>query len=149
VYDIYHIYQALPNTQTDTKLADRTATISKEPAADLASQVSNPAGSKDKAQAGADQRSELSALLNSLREDLAEAQRMRAELQSQLDAISSELAKLKEKSAADVKKVGDLITERNQLMVRLRDRDEELRGKSKLLEVSLATLLPYVCAEVC
>jgi len=59
---------------------------------------------------------------------------MRADLQSRLDAVSAELEKLKEKSAAEGKRIRDLTTERSHLMIRLRDRDEELKGKSKLLE---------------
>lgn len=62
---------------------------------------------------------------------------MRADLQTRLDTVSTELEKLKEKSAADGKRIRDLTTERNHLMTRLRDRDEELKGKSKLLEVSM------------
>lgn len=69
---------------------------------------------------------------------------MRAELQGRLDSITSELEKLKEKSAVDTKRIGVLTTERNQLMTRLRDKDEELKGKSKLLEVSVIILVLLV-----
>ena len=120
----------------DTKLADRTAVTSTRPAADLAAQSSNLKFTQDKPHLSGDVSTDLSAMLASVREDLAEAQKMRAELQSRLDSTTAELEKLKEKSAVDAKRIGDLATERNQLVVRLRDRDEELRGKSKLLEVS-------------
>jgi chromosome segregation ATPase len=91
---------------------------------------------KDKSKPTGNTPTDLEVVLTSIRGDLAEAQKMRADLQSRLDSITSELDKLKEKSAADVKRIGDLTTERSQLMVRLRDRDEELKGKSKLLEVN-------------
>jgi chromosome segregation ATPase len=138
----------------DTKLADRTANAAnaananKEPITELASDAANLTVSKDKALPAGDQSSNLNALLISIREDLAEAQKMRADLQSRLDAVSAELEKLKEKSAAEGKRIRDLTTERSHLMIRLRDRDEELKGKSKLLEVRMTPISNRIRADI-
>ena len=56
-------------------------------------------------------------------------------MQTRFDAVTDELEKLKAKSRMDNKRINELSTERTTLMTRLRDRDEELRGKAKLLEV--------------
>ncbi|KAI4163471.1 MAG: hypothetical protein LQ342_002978 [Letrouitia transgressa] len=69
-----------------------------------------------------------------IREDLAEAQRSREILQSHLQKISDESQKLKIQTAVDNKRIADLTSERASLTIKIRDRDEELREKSKLLE---------------
>lgn len=43
---------------------------------------------------------------------------------------------MKKRAAVENQKFADLAVERTQLQVRIRDRDEELRGKAKLLDVS-------------
>jgi hypothetical protein len=50
--------------------------------------------------------------------------------------MMTELDKLKKRSNLDGKRVADLLAERTHLQLRLKDRDEELRGKAKLLDVS-------------
>lgn len=74
-------------------------------------------------------------LLATVRQDLSEAQQSRAALQTRLTATTYELEKLKTKSTSESKRIKELSAERSQLQLRLRDRDEELRGKAKLLEV--------------
>ena len=69
-----------------------------------------------------------------MRQDLAKAQHERAELQSRLDATSSELEVLKSRSKQETRRVSQLTANVNQLTLKLRDRDEELRGKAKLVE---------------
>ena len=49
--------------------------------------------------------------------------------------MTEDLKKLKIQSSIDSKRIGELTKERNMLITGLRDRDEELRGKAKLLEV--------------
>jgi Spy/CpxP family protein refolding chaperone len=88
---------------------------------------------------------DLQTLLSITRKDLSEAQRSRSELLEQLKKTTEELEKLKKKSALDSRKIADLAVERTQLQLKLRDRDEELRGKAKLLEVSVAT--PLLCVS--
>lgn len=69
------------------------------------------------------------------RADLAAAQRSRSELQEQLSRTTTELEKLKAKTQQDSRRIASLEGERTHLILRLKDRDEELRGKAKLLDV--------------
>lgn len=52
--------------------------------------------------------------------------------------------KLRAKSKADAKQIDELARERAYLAQKLKDRDEEARGKTKLLDVSIV-LLCGVC----
>jgi hypothetical protein len=70
-----------------------------------------------------------------LRVDLAEALRAKGQLQCRLNAAESELADLRSRSKSDSVKLRALTGERNALLVKVRDRNEELRDKSKLVEV--------------
>lgn len=72
--------------------------------------------------------------LAQIRQDLARAQQERADLKSRLDATSRELEVLKAKARADSKSIAQLRSSLSQLTIKLRDRDEELRGKAKLIE---------------
>lgn len=72
-----------------------------------------------------------------LKSDLAEALRSKGQLQSRLRVAEDELEKLRTKSKADNRIVKDLHAERAVLMTKVKDRDEELRGKAKLLEVGI------------
>ncbi|KAI9801540.1 MAG: hypothetical protein M1825_003219 [Sarcosagium campestre] len=66
--------------------------------------------------------------------DLAEAQRTKVDLEARLNLVTGQFERLKDKSRDESKLIGSLSHERNGLIVRVRDRDEELRGKAKLLE---------------
>lgn len=70
-----------------------------------------------------------------LKSDLAEALRAKGQLQSRLKVAEDELDKLRLKSKTDAKVIKDLYTERAALIIKVKDRDEELKGKAKLLEV--------------
>ena len=74
-------------------------------------------------------------LLSRVRLDLSEAQRSKVELQARLTACTDESDRLKGVSQTNAKRVQELSAERNILHTRVRDRDEELREKAKLLEV--------------
>lgn len=74
-------------------------------------------------------------LLIETRQDLAEAQKSRTELAERLDRTTEQLERLKKRAAVENQRTADLAVERTQLQVRVRDRDEELRGKAKLLDV--------------
>lgn len=76
-------------------------------------------------------------LLNSTRADLSEAQKARSKIQERLDQTNAQLEKLRKKNAHDSRRLNALDQERLQLQLRLKDRDEELRQKAKLLEVGL------------
>lgn len=69
------------------------------------------------------------------RQDLSEAQRSKGVMQSRLDSISDELQRLKLQSQHDSRRINELISEKTTLSIRMKDQDEELRGKAKLLEV--------------
>lgn len=69
-----------------------------------------------------------------IRQDLAKAQQERGDLQSRLDAVQRELETLKSKAKVDNKRIAQLNASVSQLTVKLRDREEELRGKAKLIE---------------
>uniref|UniRef100_A0A093VJJ7 Autophagy protein 16 n=1 Tax=Talaromyces marneffei PM1 TaxID=1077442 RepID=A0A093VJJ7_TALMA len=72
------------------------------------------------------------------RADLAAAQRSRTELQEKLTRTTTELDKLRSKTQQDSRRIASLEGERTHLTLRLKDRDEELRGKAKLLDVRVA-----------
>ena len=73
--------------------------------------------------------------LSHLRTDLSTAQRSRAELQERVKALSEELEKLRSQASRDTRLIGELTREKGSLERRLKDRDEELKGKSNLVEV--------------
>ncbi|KIX08261.1 uncharacterized protein Z518_02917 [Rhinocladiella mackenziei CBS 650.93] len=72
--------------------------------------------------------------LAQMRQDLAKAQQERSNLQSRLDTALRELETLKGKARADSKRITQLNSNLSQLTIKLRDRDEELKGKAKLIE---------------
>ncbi|RAO69904.1 uncharacterized protein BHQ10_005916 [Talaromyces amestolkiae] len=73
-------------------------------------------------------------VLLAARADLAAAQRSRSELQEQLTRTTTELDKLRSRTQQDSRRIASLEGERTHLTLRLKDRDEELRGKAKLLD---------------
>ena len=114
-------------------MADRTARFSNISASEAAKASSHDKGAEDETKAP----SALNPKVAKLQEDLAEAQRSRARLQSRLNDVMEELAKAQSTGKDDKKRLGQLTQERQTLITKLRDRDEELRGKTKLLEVIL------------
>lgn len=135
----------------DTRLADRTAKLA-TPIAPRASPdlgqrpsslneasrtVSTPLVNLSKKQPSRETGPSAADLLNTTRADLSEAQRSRSELQERLNRTNAEFEKLRKKSAQDSRRLNALDNERQQLQMRLKDRDEELRQKAKLLEVGL------------
>ncbi|KAK8872669.1 autophagy-related protein 16 [Apiospora arundinis] len=69
-----------------------------------------------------------------LKLDLAEALRSKGQLQAKLKTSTAELSELRAKSKTDDKRLHDLTAERNTLATKLKDRNEELVGKTKLLK---------------
>jgi DNA repair exonuclease SbcCD ATPase subunit len=57
--------------------------------------------------------------------------------------VAAELAALQVQSKGERKHIAELTAEKGTLSVKLRDRDEELHGKAKLLEVVLLLILWY------
>ncbi|KAH8910002.1 autophagy protein 16 [Coniochaeta sp. PMI_546] len=68
-----------------------------------------------------------------LRKDLAEALRQKGQLQSRLKNAEDELARLRNQTSADSRALRSLEAERKMLSRKLRDRDDELREKKKLV----------------
>lgn len=74
-------------------------------------------------------------VLAKVREDLGEAQRSKGVMEAQLQSLSEEVAELRAQSKVDKKRIGELGVEKTNLVKRMRDLNEELKGKAKLLEV--------------
>lgn len=74
-------------------------------------------------------------VLAKTRIDLSEAQRSRGIIQTRLQETTNELQQLRLQSASDRKRLDELTSEKTTLAIRIKDRDEELKGKAKLLEV--------------
>lgn len=72
--------------------------------------------------------------ISQLRRDLSKAQHERHDLYTRLESAMRELDNLKSKARVDSKRINQLDATTSQLNVRLRDREEELRGKAKLVE---------------
>jgi hypothetical protein len=126
----------------DTRLADRASLLSdlpREGHVPLGLECLDPAGvGRERliaAEPEAVRTEVLAQTVAALRLDLAEAQRSKGQLQMQLKATNKELELLKNKSDREGRALTQLSAERGTLATRIRDRDEELRGKSKLLEV--------------
>lgn len=117
-------------TKLDTRLADRAAALEAEKAAIISSKDSG-AASKDSSP-----NTVTADMTIQLKSDLAEALRAKGQLQSRLKVAEDELVKLRLKSKTDTKIIKDLYAERGALIIKVRDRGEELKGKAKLLEVS-------------
>ena len=127
----------------DTKLADRTATLEaaseKAPPSSPPPVPSTPSKAIGKQLVGGRTKSvseeaASSDILSQLRIDLATTQKSRAELQARLKPLNGELEALKVKSGKDLRRVSELTRERLTLERKLRDRDEELKGKARLVE---------------
>ncbi|KAL5347689.1 autophagy protein 16, interacts with Atg12p-Atg5p [Pseudogymnoascus australis] len=65
--------------------------------------------------------------------DLAEALRAKGQLQRRLKVTEETLERLKTRAKADSSLIRDISAERAQLILKVKDRDEELRGKTLLL----------------
>ncbi|MCJ1376954.1 hypothetical protein MMC17_000044 [Xylographa soralifera] len=113
-----------------TRLADRAASLSTTQSPDLPE--SEKKEKPGRITASTPVTVDISA--TQVRQNLAEAQRNRAELETRIVAITGELEKLQLKSIVESRRINELTAEKSNLVKKLRDRDEELRGKSKLLE---------------
>ncbi|RAL00890.1 ATG16 family protein [Aspergillus ibericus CBS 121593] len=125
-----------------TQLADRTGRIgaaasnpqSPVPAEGGQQVPTDISGSRSGRQTSGSQDPSLQESLLATRADLAEAQRSRSELQERLARVTTELEKLQKRNTQDGRRIHAYGSEVAHLQLRLKDRDEELRGKAKLLE---------------
>jgi len=121
-----------------TNLLDRTAELEADKASNLWSSPPQPPDSKAR---DSPQPTGTNDGTGQLRRDLAEALRSNGQLQTRVRNAEAELVKLRAKSRAETKQVEELSRERAYLAQKLKDRDEELRGKTKLLDVGAAWLV--------
>lgn len=121
-----------------TKLADRTASTAVEtpdtPATASQQSIAPAPVADPRQQAPLVQGPSPQNILSTTRADLAEAQRSRTELQERLARATTELERLRKRNSHDAKRINSMEGEIANLQLRLRDRDEELKGKAKLLE---------------
>jgi len=127
-----------------SQLADRVAALEAEKAALLLQQQAVPSpipergaskssGGKNTAPEPPDTNAAESLVVARLRLDLAEALRARGQAQTRLQAAEAELALLRVKTDSDSKAIRELTADRKVLSRKLRDREEELRAKNKLV----------------
>jgi len=64
---------------------------------------------------------------------LAEAIRAKGQFQTRMQAAEQELARLRAQTSRDAKAIQELAADRRLLAIKLRDRDDELRAKNKLV----------------
>ena len=122
----------------DTKLADRATTTDVLKSKNReASAVTQPASAKGTHSNSPAETSSNAEALAKIQKELSEAQRSRGTLQSHLNDVSDDLQKSKLQSAMTKKRLDGLASEKAALARRLRDQDEELRAKAKLLEVRI------------
>ncbi|KAK1751634.1 autophagy protein 16 [Echria macrotheca] len=125
---------------TCSLLTDRVSVLEAENAVLKAEQQTSPSptpsrtASRNQASktTAVEQQDTDSATTARLRLQLAEALRARGQSQSRLQAAEEELGRLRAKTAADSKALAQLTAERRKLNIKLRDREEELRVKTKL-----------------
>lgn len=139
--------RSVVDTESDAKLADRTATLQAARSPEVTRIQEEPRASpnfKDRKtpreQAGPGSPTTGDAVTK-VRQDLSEAQRSRSLMGIRLQSVTEELQKLKIQSSLDSKRIGELLKEKAALTTGMRDRDEELRGKAKLLEVRVIRAL--------
>lgn len=73
-------------------------------------------------------------ILTRFRSDLATTQKARTALQSQVDELTTSLSALQLQNKTSTTQVTQLTRQKADIERKLRDRDEELRGKSRLVE---------------
>ena len=129
---------------SDTKLADRTASLQSALVSPPAKEDTTSSPKLKDRKASLEQatpRSTTPDAIAKVRQDLSEAQRSRGLMETKLQSVTEELKKLKIQSSLDRKKISELTKEKAILTTGLRDRDEELKGKTKLLEVGYHKLV--------
>ncbi|RMY76813.1 hypothetical protein D0862_13675 [Hortaea werneckii] len=128
-----------------TKLADRTALLEAKPSPAVASSPAPASTGKDPRsntptqpnRGGNDPESDApppNDLLAGLRTDLAATQRARATLQTQVEELTATISALQTQNQSSSTQVSQLSRQKADVERKLRDRDEELKGKGRLVE---------------
>jgi len=110
-----------------TNLLDRTAALEAEKTANAPRSTDSKPRDPKVPEATSDGTAQV-------RSDLAEALRSNGQLQSRIKNAEAELVQLRAKTKTDGKLIEDLKREKAYLSRKLRDKEEELRGKTKLLD---------------
>lgn len=129
-YEPFHHRRSLQLTSKDTNLLDRTAALESEKAANI-STASSPAPASKGPATPAPANDGTAAI----RRDLAETLRANGQLKSRVTTAERELLGLRAKTKTDTKLIEELSRERGMLSQKVKDRDEELKGKAKFLVV--------------
>jgi len=127
-----------PYTHSGSQLLDRVTVLEAENAALQAQfQPSTPTGKPTKGSPAptppAGQPADDTPVVARLRLDLAEALRAKGQFQQRLQTAEEELNRLRTKTSADSKALRELTAERRILTIKLRDREDEIRVKNKLV----------------
>ena len=129
----------LLKNSVDTKLADRTAVLQAASSTKVAQLRSVPEPSSrqqnDTVVYQIASSIDPTEVVAKVRQDLSEAQRSRGLIEGKLHEVMEDLQKLKMQSSLKSKHLSELGKEKASLIIRLKDCDEELKGKTKLLEV--------------
>lgn len=131
-------YILMPST--DTALADRLAQVS----ASTSTASAAPASPQPDRRTSTPDRQQRLALQGAGNSDLADAQKARAQLEARAREGAVELDSLRAAQRKDKSRIADLSGEARVLAKKVKDRDEELRAKAKLLDVSLR-LVSLIC----
>lgn len=129
-------YRMETNSGPDSRLADQTAALEAKVSANSSSPIPTSRGNDAP---GLNSQEEVA----QVKSDLAEALRAKGQLQRRLKVIEETLEGLKTRAKADSTLIRDISAERAQLILKVRDRDEELHGKAQLLVVPFPTLLLF------
>lgn len=118
-----------------TKLADRTSALNIKPtiaSEQLPERIERPWSPRLKGRASPSDPPPTTDTLNSLRADLASTQKARAALQTQVDELTSTLKAADLQHRSSTSQIANLSRQKADVERRLRDREEEVRGKAKL-----------------
>jgi len=109
-----------------SRLADQTAALEAKVSTNSSSPIPTSPGNDAPGVSNQDE-------VAQVKSDLAEALRAKGQLQRRLKVTEETLEGLKTRAKADSTLIRDLSAERAQLILKVKDRDEELRGKAQLL----------------
>ncbi|KAI7234509.1 hypothetical protein KC330_g4800 [Hortaea werneckii] len=131
-------------TDAYTKLADRAALLEAKPSPAVASSSPTPTSTgKDrsitptKPKGGHDPQPDApppNDILAGLRTDLAATERARATLQTQVEELTASISALQMQNQTSSTQIAQLSRQKADVERKLRDRDEELKGKGRLVE---------------
>jgi chromosome segregation ATPase len=120
---------------TDTELADLTAAERANSWALRKAPLSSTSAKTDPAYGKAtDASGTTAAALSTVRADLGATQKARVALQNEVISLTSSLANSQKTNDARASQITALSKQKADMERKLRDRDEELRGKSRLVE---------------